>query len=139
MLVNHVDQKEFCVISPVLPWNLNNLPSSQDQTFKVAIIGAGIAGLVTAVQIATNATHQVNITLIEANAHVGGRVRTVLTDGTKQYLNSELMEQFRSFHPWPAVVPLGAEFVHGIGSVLNNTIEEANIETEETFNLCEAY
>ena len=32
---------------------------------------------------------------------------------------------------------MGAEFIRGIGSVLNDIIVESNIDTEETFNLCE--
>ena len=136
MLVKYVlTHENVCVISPSLPWDLHTPSSSQEKTFNIVIVGAGIAGLVAAVEIATKATHQVNVTLVEANTHVGGRIRTVLTDGSKQYLNSDLIKQYESFYPWP--VPLGAEFVHGIGSVLNHKIVENNIETEETFNLCE--
>ena len=38
-----------------------------------------------------------------------------------QYVSSDLVKQYELFAPW--TVPVGAEFVHGVGSAVNEAIE----------------
>ena len=107
----------------------------------VAIVGAGAAGLSAAVQIAKNATSPIVVKLIEANKFAGGRIRTILTSdnpgkdrGREQYVSEELVDRCKAFAPWP--VPIGAEFIHGVDSVVNNMIEDQGWSAEETFDFC---
>ena len=139
----------------------------QQQHAVIGIIGAGAAGLSAAIHIAKNATFPVIVKLIEANDFVGGRIRTIITTSTstkmnnnnnkdndstnlnidttpntknrrynQQYMGKEIADQFQAFAPWP--VPIGAEFIHGVNSVVNDMIEEEGWKVEETFDLCTA-
>lgn len=130
----------------------------------VVIVGAGMAGLTATLELANIAAahnRPLKIILVEANSFVGGRTRTILTDNQNQNdgsnheatapasqydvnSNDKLVQMCRPFHPWP--VPIGAEFIHGVGSCLNdlimdrrqNDIKNAGDWTvEETFDLCE--
>jgi Monoamine oxidase len=99
----------------------------------VAVIGAGVAGLAASVKMAKNATFPLLVQLIEANDCIGGRVRTVLTkDKSGQYVNEKLAQRYEAFSPW--AVPLGAEFVHGVGSPVNQLIEGHGWQAKETFD-----
>ena len=126
----------------------------------VLVVGAGASGLAATVTIAKAAMFPIKITLVEANSVVGGRIRTILTDdnamveqqqqqhqrtdgatehddANPQYMtaHSSLLEQQCSpFAPWP--VPIGAEFVHGVNSMVNHLIESNDWITEETFDFC---
>mmetsp|Transcript_14897 Transcript_14897/g.28005 ORF Transcript_14897/g.28005 Transcript_14897/m.28005 type:complete len:862 (-) Transcript_14897:2613-5198(-) len=136
------------VISRTLPWDIitprykkmytdvhDKFYSNKDETRHkvVAVIGAGVAGLAASVEMAKNATCPLLVQLIEANDCVGGRVRTILTkDKSGQYVNEQLVKRYEAFSPW--TVPLGAEFVHGIGSSVNHLIKDCGWETNETFD-----
>ena len=133
------------IINRGLPWNdvivKNRKMYDCDQenispdVREVCVIGAGIAGLAAAIEMAKNATSPLNIRLIEASDMVGGRIKTVLTENNDvQYATQELADRYKTFAPWP--VPLGAEFVHGVGSAVNDIIEENDWIVEETFDLC---
>jgi hypothetical protein len=138
-------------ICPELPWNdvTDELRACWKQEQHVVIVGAGISGLVAAITLAQTTTQPLQITLIEAHAHVGGRIRTVLThnhnhrnhhkeeDGSlpRQYVDDpKLAQACQKFAPWP--ISIGAEFVHGVNSVVNELIVQNNILVEETFDLC---
>ena len=43
---------------------------------QVVVIGAGVAGLTSALTVLTNSSHPVNVTVLEAESTVGGRIRT---------------------------------------------------------------
>lgn len=113
----------------------------------IGVVGAGAAGLAAAVHIAKNAAEPTLVKLIEANNVVGGRIRSIITTcstisdkatsaGQSQYLGDDTQwtDRFEAFSPW--VVPLGAEFIHGINSVVNDLIEDEGWHAEETFNFC---
>lgn len=136
-------------ISHKLPWNIitpkykkmytdiqdkvnyNNRDETRHKV--VAVIGAGVAGLAASVKLAKNATFPLLVQLIEANDCIGGRVRTVLTkDKSGQYVNEQLAKRYEAFSPW--AVPLGAEFVHGVGSSISHLIEDRDWLVEETFD-----
>ena len=119
----------------------------QQETRNIGIVGAGIAGLVTCVTLAKHflrLKQPCTITIWEAQEYVGGRIRTILStdqynsnnqDNAKyMYIQDEtLLEQCRAFAPWP--IALGAEFLHGINSVLNTLVSEQGWMVEETFDL----
>ena len=123
---------QYANIKEHLPWEDTTTSYRQiyemDESKKksptvVAVIGAGAAGLSAAVQMAKNATSPLLVKLIEANEYVGGRIRTVITNGgVGQDVDANLARECMAFAPWP--VPIGAEFVHGVGSVINDIIEE---------------
>jgi hypothetical protein len=135
-------------ICPELPWNdvtddLRSCWKQEQQQAHVVIVGAGISGLVAAVTLAQMTTQPLQITLVEAHARVGGRIRSVLTntnyeeDGSlplRQYVDPKLVEVCQKFAPWP--ISIGAEFVHGVDSLVNELIVQNNISVEETFDLC---
>ncbi|MEZ2347140.1 flavin monoamine oxidase family protein [Terriglobus sp. RCC_193] len=75
----------------------------------VIVIGGGVAGLMAAVKL--RASSSLNVTLLEAQDHVGGRIRTVQQNGTP--------------------IELGAEFVHGKPPELLALLEDLNLETYE--------
>lgn len=103
----------------------------------VVIVGAGAAGLSAAVRIAKETTLPVLVQLIEANEFVGGRIRSVITKiatDKEQYIGQKVVEKCNKFYPWP--VPIGAEFVHGVNSVVNELIEDGDWRAEETFGFC---
>jgi monoamine oxidase len=142
----------YATIKPDLPWKdvankyeqaydaeeAGRVNDSQyDHRDVVAVIGAGAAGLSAAIQIAKKSTSPVLVKLIEANDFVGGRIRTIITSGDmdgEQYVDKQLVDKCKPFAPWP--VPIGAEFVHGVDSVINDMIEEKEWRAEETFDFC---
>jgi hypothetical protein len=82
----------------------------------VVVIGGGVAGMTAAIELAKSGCR---VTLVEADSRLGGRVRTVD--------NPDIA-------PWP--IALGAEFVHGSGSVLHDLAQEYGWTfSEELFNL----
>ena len=134
---------------------------------EVVVVGAGIAGLVATITLAEECLkeqqqHQqqqqqpsqerapLTITLIEANSFVGGRIRTVVSNTdteTKIDENSTVdplmfnndrlssIQKVDSFAPWP--VAIGAEFIHGVDSMVNELIEKnEDWLVQETFDLC---
>ncbi len=128
--------------------------ATQKNQNRVTVIGAGIAGLVSAVTLAEEYLKQkksldndilpLTITLIEAQSFVGGRIRTVETRGTNTNENNPLVfsndrlppsRRVDGFEPWP--VSIGAEFVHGVDSMANQLIEDhEEWLVHETFDLC---
>ena len=48
---------------------------------QVVIIGAGVAGLTSALTVLTNSSEPVNVTVLEAESTVGGRIRTTTFAG----------------------------------------------------------
>jgi monoamine oxidase len=75
----------------------------------VIVIGGGVAGLMAAVKL--RASSNLNVTLLEAQDHVGGRIHTVQQNGMS--------------------IELGAEFVHGKPPELLTLLEDLNLETYE--------
>lgn len=126
-------------IQPNLPW-LDDKPNlieeyrecTAQKPLVVVVIGAGISGLCTAVELAENAMFPIRVVLLEANEYVGGRIRTIFTDREKQYVSKSVCDSYNAFAPWP--VPLGGEFIHGENSVLSEVVEKNDWVTEETFN-----
>jgi len=108
----------------------------REHVLTVAIIGAGAAGLAASIELAEISKQPLRIKIIEANNFVGGRIRTVLTekDAKGQYVSPELSDSCQEFSPWP--VPIGAEFIHGVDSVVNDIVEKNDILVEETFDFC---
>ncbi|KAG7339261.1 amine oxidase [Nitzschia inconspicua] len=131
--------------------------SNQAESSKhVVVVGAGIAGLVATVTLAEeywkkvhelddkdgqSAIRPLTISLLEAHPFVGGRIRTFVTDPAHceefKSVNASVAEcdSVKNFSPWP--VPVGAEFVHGVGSMINKLIEDhEDWIVQETFDLC---
>jgi monoamine oxidase len=75
----------------------------------IIVIGGGVAGLMAAVKL--RASSNLNVTLLEAQDRVGGRIHTVQQNG--------------------AAIELGAEFVHGKPPELLALLEDLNLETYE--------
>ena len=138
-----VQKHPTSIIHTELPWidiigksrKLYDEENTRPSGLVVCVIGAGIAGLSASIEMAKNATSPLTIQLIEASDMVGGRVRTIITEGNEgQYVNQELADRYKTFAPWP--VPLGAEFVHGVDSIVNDIIEKNDWAVEETFDFC---
>ena len=128
-----VQKHPTSIIHTELPWidiigksrKLYDEENTRPSGLVVCVIGAGIAGLSASIEMAKNATSPLTIQLIEASDMVGGRVRTIITEGNEgQYVNQELADRYKTFAPWP--VPLGAEFVHGVDSIVND-MEDSSI------------
>lgn len=75
----------------------------------IIVIGGGVAGLMAAVKL--RASSDMNVTLLEAQDRVGGRIRTVQQNGN--------------------FIELGAEFIHGKPPELLALLEDLNLETYE--------
>lgn len=60
----------------------NGLPTSQAQAKNILIVGCGISGMVSATLL-RQAGH--NVTIVEANTRVGGRVKTFRNTNDKTY------------------------------------------------------
>jgi monoamine oxidase len=75
----------------------------------VIIIGGGVAGLMAAMKL--RASSNLNVTLLEAQDRVGGRIHTVHQNG--------------------ASIELGAEFIHGKPPELLTLLEDLNLDTYE--------
>lgn len=76
-----------------------------NQNRKLIIVGAGAAGLVAARELAQN----YEVTMLEAAEHVGGRVRTLISDTSMDVMES------------------GAEFIHGQLPITMSLLDEAAI------------
>jgi hypothetical protein len=133
---------------------MSELPRNTSPERHVVVVGAGIAGLVATVRMAEeylmrmeknkSQTSQLGftITLVEAHPFVGGRIRTIVTDpddsGTSNspfLFSSNAHQNISDFAPWP--VAIGAEFVHGINSMVTDLIQlNEDWQVEETFDLC---
>jgi monoamine oxidase len=79
-------------------------------TKDVIIIGAGVAGLIAAAEIAPHAS---SVTLLEASDRVGGRVHTIFPVEAN------------------GPIELGAEFVHGKPEPFTTFLSQHNLELEE--------
>lgn len=73
---------------------------------QVIVVGAGAAGLIAASVIA----EKCDVTIIEANPHTGGRIKTIQQPGSAVFIEA------------------GAEFVHGDLPLTNQLLREAGIE-----------
>lgn len=103
-----------------------NFPHDKDEKF-VVIVGSGISGLACARKLLEGSEH-VKVLVVEASDAPGGRIRGVRVGGT--------------------MVDLGAEFVHGKGTILTRWIHEfqsrgvwdafESDECEEIFTLSHA-
>ncbi|HEY9136908.1 MAG TPA: FAD-dependent oxidoreductase, partial [Terriglobus sp.] len=71
----------------------------------IIVIGGGVAGLMAAVKL--RASSNLNVTLLEAQGRVGGRIHTVQQNG--------------------ASIELGAEFVHGRPPELLALLDDLNL------------
>uniref|UniRef100_A0A8J9S7R2 Amine oxidase domain-containing protein n=1 Tax=Phaeodactylum tricornutum TaxID=2850 RepID=A0A8J9S7R2_PHATR len=81
------------------------MPLEDSVNKHVVIVGAGMAGLACAREILSTATDSVHVTMVEASQAVGGRIRShTEADGH--------------------VLELGAEYVHGSGTILTSWIDE---------------
>jgi Flavin containing amine oxidoreductase len=82
----------------------------------VVIIGGGMAGLLSAKELLKDNKSCGRVTLVEQSGRLGGRVRAAES-------------------PAGSVVDLGAEFIHGQGTVLTDLIQElfGSVEMEEIF------
>lgn len=137
-----VEKHQRANILPDLPWNsvLEKYYKDfeQDCGRSICIIGAGCAGLSTALKLGETATKEpTTIHLIEANKMVGGRLRTIVTNQRfcdYQYVDKDLVARYEKFAPFS--VSVGGEFIHGINSSLTEIIEECDINVDETFDLC---
>ena len=119
--------------------NLSRQPTSLDA--EVVVVGGGISGLACA-----NALKKegVNVVVLEASHHLGGRIRTIRED--------ELMAPgqcpkshdrwLRTYVPSPSKRALGsdnfgfevgAEFVHGRTTPLNDLLDERKVKLQELF------
>lgn len=131
-------QKKYDYIENINEKKESLIDLDKQETHVVIVIGAGVSGLSAAIELAKNTTKPLTVKIIEAHSFVGGRVRTALTNNSNnsdnQYTSKELAKTYQKFHPWP--VPLGAEFVHGTDSIVNDIIENNDWEVEETFNFC---
>ena len=94
----------------------------------VVIIGAGVAGLSAARHLLQENNGNIEVTLVEANDYIGGRIKT---DRSFLY---EHLEDRTTCNNCCHGVDLGAEFVHGGGSVLHNLVmQQKNWKTEDIF------
>lgn len=75
----------------------------------VIVIGGGVAGLMAAMKL--RASSNLQVTLLEAQNRIGGRIHTVQQDGN--------------------FIELGAEFIHGKPPELLALLEDLNLETYE--------
>jgi len=143
LLVWFCHSHEFVQVQPNLPWLddkaflMEQYESQQvnhqlQEPKTVVVIGAGVSGLCAALSIAKKTSFPIKIYLIEANEHVGGRIRTIFTNHERQYISSDVNAAYQKFKPW--TVPLGAEFVHGVNSILTELIEDNEWSIEETFD-----
>jgi monoamine oxidase len=80
------------------------------ETFDIIIVGAGAAGLMAALELATAGK---NVAVIEAKAHTGGRMLCIQDAATG------------------TVVQLGAEFVHGNLPLTKSLLQQAGALTHE--------
>lgn len=87
----------------------------------VVIIGGGMAGLLSARELLKDKMSCGRITLVEQSDRLGGRVRAA--------------HQVDASRGGGSVIDLGAEFIHGKGTVLTDLIQElfGVVETEEIF------
>lgn len=69
---------------------------------RVVVIGAGVAGMAAARELAQNGLH---VTILEARTRTGGRVHTAVLDGDRTAP--------------PAYIDLGASFIHGCSEDVN--------------------
>ena len=76
---------------------------------QVVVIGAGVAGLTSALTVLTNSSQPVNVTVLEAESTVGGRIRTTQFAGLSI---DEGPDAFLARVPW--ATQLAAEL--GLGS-----------------------
>lgn len=76
----------------------------------ILIIGGGVAGLMAAVKLRAS-NNNLQVTLLEAQDHVGGRIHTVQQGGMS--------------------IELGAEFIHGNPPELLTLLEDLNLEAYE--------
>lgn len=80
---------------------------------QVVIIGAGVAGLTSALTVLTNSSEPVNVTVLEAESHVGGRIRTTQFAGLSI---DEGPDAFLARVPW--ATQLAAEL--GLGASMTS-------------------
>ena len=80
---------------------------------QVVVIGAGVAGLTSALTVLTNSSEPVSVTVLEAESHVGGRIRTTQFAGLSI---DEGPDAFLARVPW--ATQLAAEL--GLGSSMTS-------------------
>lgn len=80
--------------------------------YDVIIVGAGMAGLAAAHELRRNLG--ITVLVLEAQNYIGGRVKTDFD--------------------WGEPVELGAEFVHGKGTIIGKLTEELHLDMREAFS-----
>ena len=80
------------------------------QRFDAVVIGAGVAGLYAAQQLAKHGIR--NVCVIEAQENIGGRVK-----------------QIHGVAPWP--LELGPEFIHGVKSIVVDACTDVGMKLNE--------
>jgi monoamine oxidase len=116
-------------------------PQSDHQPFDAIVIGAGIAGLGCAQSLFRSG---VNVLVVEASDHLGGRCRTVRESDLRAFPEGHLrwMRVHRPKDKSNVSRPLGAdnfgfevgaEFIHGMETPLGSLLKEHNVELKELF------
>ena len=105
-----------------LSTKIQDPPSNMTNNTHVVIVGGGVAGLMAARELLKSDNCDLTVTLVEQSDRLGGRVRAAdsPSDGP--------------------VIDLGAEFIHGKGTMLTDLVEElfGKDATEEIFITCHA-
>ena len=96
-----------------------------EPTARIAVVGAGCAGLVAAMELATRGYR--NVTIFEANSQVGGKVLTLEQDGVDFELGQLLFGQrYRAI--WRLAIDVGCEF---FSELRTDFLQEASGERSE--------
>jgi hypothetical protein len=89
----------------------------------VVIVGAGIAGLTCARELLSKCRRDVvHVTVLEASDRVGGRIQKIAVPSSTKTTNND--NDNENENDIPLYLDAGAEFIHGRGHILWDTIRE---------------